>query len=100
MAGFNLKDLRDMIPEYDGDQSTLFDFIEAVNFAIENVPENQQNAIIFIIKSKLVGKARKFISSRQLREWNDIKDLLISHYGDCRDTEGLLYDLTSTFQKI
>jgi hypothetical protein len=99
MAGFNLKDLRDMIPEYDGDQSTLFDFIEAVNFAIENVPENQQNAIIFIIKSKLVGKARKFISSRQLREWNDIKDLLISHYGDCRDTEGLLYDLTSTFQK-
>jgi hypothetical protein len=99
MAGFNLKDLRDMIPEYDGDQSTLFDFIEAVNFAIENVPENQQNAIIFIIKSKLVGKARKFISSRQLQEWNDIKDLLISHYGDCRDTEGLLYDLTSTFQK-
>jgi hypothetical protein len=99
MAGFNLKDLRDMIPEYDGDQSTLFDFIEAVNFAIENVPENQQNAIIFVIKSKLVGKARKFISSRQLREWNDIKDLLISHYGDCRDTEGLLYDLTSTFQK-
>jgi hypothetical protein len=99
MAGFNLKDLRDMIPEYDGDQSTLFDFIEAVNFAIENVPENQQNAIIFIIKSKLVGKARKLISSRQLREWNDIKDLLINHYGDCRDTEGLLYDLTSTFQK-
>jgi hypothetical protein len=99
MAGFNLKDLRDMIPEYDGDQSTLFDFIEAVNFAIENVPDNQQNALIFIIKSKLVGKARKFISSRQLREWNDIKDLLISHYGDCRDTEGLLYDLTSTFQK-
>jgi uncharacterized protein with von Willebrand factor type A (vWA) domain len=99
MAGFNLKDLRDMIPEYDRDQSTLFDFIEAVNFAIENVPENQQNALIFIIKSKLVGKARKFISSRQLREWNDIKDLLISHYGDCRDTEGLLYDLTSTFQK-
>jgi hypothetical protein len=99
MAGFNLKDLRDMIPEYDGDQSTLFDFIEAVNFAIENVPENQQNAIIFVIKSKLVGKARKFISSRQLREWNDIKDLLISHYGDCRDTEALLYDLTSTFQK-
>jgi hypothetical protein len=99
MAGFNLKDLRDMIPEYDGDQSTLFDFIEAVNFAIENVPENQQNALIFVIKSKLVGKARKFISSRQLREWNDIKDLLISHYGDCRDTEGLLYDLTSTFQK-
>jgi hypothetical protein len=78
MAGFNLKDLRDMIPEYDRDQSTLFDFIEAVNFAIENVPENQQNALIFIIKSKLVGKARKFISSRQLREWNDIKGLLIN----------------------
>jgi hypothetical protein len=99
MAGFNLKDLRDMIPEYDGDQSTLFDFIEAVNFAIENVPENQQNALIFVIKSKLVGKARKFISSRQLQEWNDIKDLLISHYGDCRDTEGLLRDLNSSFQK-
>jgi hypothetical protein len=93
MAGFNLKDLRDMIPEYDRDQSTLFDFIEAVNFAIENVPENQQNALIFIIKSKLVGKARKFISSRQLREWNDIKGLLINHYGDCRDTEALNNEL-------
>jgi hypothetical protein len=52
----------------------------SVNFAIENVPENQQNALIFIIKSKLVGKTRKFISSRQHREWNDIKDLQINHY--------------------
>jgi hypothetical protein len=40
MAEFTLKDLRDMISVYDGDQSTLFDFVEAVNFAIENVPDN------------------------------------------------------------
>jgi hypothetical protein len=28
-----------------------------------------------------------------------IYKLIIIHYSDCRDTEGLLYDLTSTFQK-
>lgn len=99
MAEFTLKDLRDMIPEYDGDQSNLHDFIEAVNFAIANSPNNNQNALIFIIKSRLKGKARQFISSRQLNAWGDIKDLLITHYGDCRDTEGLLRDLTNCSQK-
>lgn len=99
MANFTLKEFRDMIPEYDGDQATLNDFIEVCDFVIDSIQENQLNAIIFIIKSKLIGKAKRFISSRNLHDWDEIKELLINHYGDCRDTEGLLRDLTSTFQK-
>ena len=99
MAEFNLRDLKDLIPEYDGDQATLNDFIEACNFASNNIDEDQLEALIFIIKSKLVGKAKRFISSRNLSTIDDIKSLLIGHYGDCRDTEGLLRDLSSCFQK-
>lgn len=99
MAEFTLRELKDMIPEYDGDQATLNDFIEACNFVTNQIEENQSEALIFIIKSKLVGKAKRFISSRNLRAWDEIRNLLIGHYGDCRDTEGLLRDLTSTFQK-
>lgn len=99
MAEFTLKELKDMIPEYDGDQATLNDFIEACNFVTNQIDENQAEALTFIIKSKLIGRAKRFISSRNLREWEDIKNLLIGHYGDCRDTEGLLRDLTSAFQK-
>ncbi|KAJ3665222.1 hypothetical protein Zmor_000728 [Zophobas morio] len=99
MADFTLKDLKELIPTYDGEQATLYDFIEAVNFAFENVQDEHRNALLFVVKSKLTSSARRFISSRQLNNWEDIRQLLIGHYGDCRDTEGLLRDLTSCYQK-
>lgn len=96
---FSIRDLKDLIPTFDGEQALLNDFIEACEFATGNIDEGQERALIFLIKSKLVGKAKTFISSRCLNTWETIKPLLVGHFGDCRDTEALIRDLTNSFQK-
>lgn len=104
MANFadNLKllhSLGTLIPDYDGDQATLSDFVSACNFVFEQIDEDLHPGFIFAVKNKLVGKAKQFISSRNLNDWESVKQLLIGHFGDCRDTESLLRDLTACVQK-
>lgn len=104
MANFadNLKllhSLSTIIPEYDGNQSTLSDFISACSFVFEQIDENLQPGFLFVVKNKLIGPAKQFISSRSLNDWESVRQLLIGHFGDCRDTESLLRDLTACVQK-
>lgn len=94
-----LQSLSSLIPDYDGDQATLSDFISACDFVASQVNENLMQGFLLVIKNKLSGKARQFISSRSLNDWNSIKQLLIGHFGDCRDTESLLRDLATSIQK-
>lgn len=94
-----LHSLSSIIPEYDGNQSTLSDFISACSFVFDQIDENLQLGFLFIVKNKLIGPARQFISSRSLNDWESVRQLLIGHFGDCRDTESLLRDLTACVQK-
>ena len=96
---FTARDLTNFIPEFSGDQATLHDFIAACDHAIDFMPDGNESHIPFLIKSKLIGEARQFISSRALNDWQDIKQLLLSHFGDTRDAESLLRELTNSFQK-
>ena len=97
---FTAKDLTNFIPEYDGSQATLHDFISACDHAIDYIDDASLVHIPFLIKAKLSGAARQFISSRALTEWRDIRNLLLSHFGDTRDAESLLRELTTSFQKV
>lgn len=104
MANFaeNLKllhSLRNLIPEYDGDQATLSDFITACEFVHTQIDEDLNQGFLLVVKNKLVGKAKQFISSHNINTFESIKQLLIGHFGDCRDTESLLRDLTACIQK-
>lgn len=105
MANFaeNLKllhSLRNLIPEYDGDQATLSDFISACEYVNNQLDDNLNQGFLLVVKNKLVGKAKQFISSRNLNTFDSIRQLLIGHFGDCRDTESLLRDLTACTQKL
>lgn len=94
-----LHTLRNLIPDYDGDQATLSDFINACEYVHEQIDENLNPGFLLVVKNKLVGKAKHFISSRNLNTFESIRQLLIGHFGDCRDTESLLRDLTACTQK-
>lgn len=96
---FSARDISKFIPEYDGDQSTLHDFISACDHVINYVENENLIHIPFLIKSRLKGAAKQFISSRALANWQDIRNLLLSHFGDTRDAESLLRELTNSFQK-
>ena len=96
---FSARDIANFIPDFDGSQTTLHDFVSACDHAIKYIdPENEAH-IPFLIKSKLIGEAKQFISSRALTNWSDIRNLLLSHFGDTRDAESLLRELTTSFQK-
>lgn len=96
---FSAKDIANFIPDYDGNQTELHDFVAACDHAIDHIDDDNITHIPFLIKSKLRGEAKQFISSRALTDWRDIKNLLLSHFGDTRDSESLLRQLTTSFQK-
>lgn len=98
--GMSIRDLKDLIPTFDGTKSLLNDFIEACNFADDNVIEGKKDVLVFLIKAKLTGQAKTFISSRNLKTWAQIRPLLVGQFGDCRDTEALVRDLMNSFQKV
>lgn len=94
-----LHTLSSFIPEYKGDQSTLSDFIAACDFVFQQIDDNLEQGFLFVVKNKLADKAKQFISSRNINDWDNVKQLLIGHFGDCRDSESLLRDLTACVQK-
>lgn len=96
---FTARDIANFIPDYDGTQATLHDFITACDHAINYISDENAAHIPFLIKSKLTGAAKQFISSRALTDWSDIRNLLLSHFGDTRDAESILRELTTSFQR-
>jgi len=90
---YKLSELFNLIPEYDGDQILLNAFLNSCDTAHEIATIDQRVLLVVHIKNKLRGKASQLINSRNVREWNDIRNLLVSHFGDPRDLSSLIHDL-------
>lgn len=94
----HLSTLCSFIPSYDGNQETLSDFINAAEFVFGQINENTRPVFLLSVKTKLISEAKIFISSRNITTWETLKQLLIGHFGDARDREGLIRDLTMCIQ--
>lgn len=90
---YRLQDLFTIIPEFEGDQILLHTFINSCNAAFQLAEDYQIPLITLHIKNKLKGRASQLINSRQLNTWNEIRDLLLVHFGDSRDLTSLIHDL-------
>lgn len=94
----NQKLYLDAIPSYDGNQATLGIFISACESFLTSFYEegnDDQNAwLLRLIISKLTGRALTLIASREgLSDWTSYKGLLVSYFGDQRNTKCLVRDL-------
>lgn len=97
----------ELVPEFDGSPCRLFRFIsmatEVLNTYWDPTPDNAncpQNMYVFnSIISKLTGRAEEVISISGAQTWGDIKNTLITNFGDQRDENSLLSDLISLRQK-
>lgn len=104
LQDFNMNFLR-VIPEYDGTQSNLGDFISACDLIMDNYYDDQmpnafRNKLLLIsVKNKLKGTAKQLIATRNLATWADIRNCLFTNFADQRDTESLLRDLHHIHQK-
>lgn len=95
-----LRKISDFIPTYSGSQAGLYDFIQACEWVFEQIDEGVLDAFLLLIKTKLKGEAEAFISSRNISEWETLKDLLTGHFSDARDIEGLGRELTVSTQSL
>lgn len=93
-----LRKIADFIPTYSGSQAGLYDFIQACEWVYDQIEEDVMDAFLLLIKTKLKGDAESFISSRNIADWETLKNLLIGHYSDARDIEGLGRELTVSTQ--
>lgn len=93
-----LRKISDFIPHYSGSQAGLYDFLQAADWVYDQVDDNVLEAFLLLIKTKLRGDAEAFVSSRNIADWETLKNLLTGHYCDARDIEGLGRELTVSVQ--
>lgn len=93
-----LRKISDFVPTYSGSQAGLYDFLKACEWVYEQIDDDVLDAFLLLIKTKLKGDAEAFISSRNIADWETLKDLLTGHYSDARDIEGLGRELTVSVQ--
>lgn len=90
---YKLSEIFSIIPEFEGDQIFLGNFINACECAHNMASTNQKTLLVIHIKNKLRGRAAQLISSRNPQSYLEIKQLLNLHFGDARDLTSLIQDL-------
>lgn len=93
LPSFKLTELFSLIPEYDGDQILLESFLSSCQAALHISNDEQKILVIIHIKNKLRGKASQLVNSKFTNEWAEIKNLLISNFGETRSLPSLIHDL-------
>lgn len=91
-------ELLNIIPKFDGDLSLLNLYIRKCEYIIRAFCDSNnltQNTYVFhSVTSKLVGKAAALLSEREdINNWDQLKPLLVQHFGDPRSEECIALEL-------
>lgn len=93
-----------MIPEFSGEVALLPEFISISQkicdyFTDTENPNSFQNFFLLnTLKSKVTGVAKLNISSYNINSWDELKNALLTTYGDKRDTYTLTLELCNLRQ--
>lgn len=90
---YKLSEIFSIIPEFEGDQIFLGNFLNACDCAYDMATTQQKTLLVIHLKNKLKGRAGQLISSRNPNSYLEIKQLLNLHFGDSRDLSALIHDL-------
>ena len=95
--------LINLLPEFNPGENLAY-FINRVEELANAIDLNEANALPSYmlthgIKSKLKGDAANFVAYFNCNTWSEIKNVLISKYGDRRSEQVLLNELDSLSQK-
>lgn len=93
-----LRDMLKLVPDYDGNTKTLTLFLKKCEYVIQYFQgTTQRNEFLMqCLTSKLVGKAAALISERgDFTSYDDLRALLIQHFGDPRSEESVAFELES-----
>lgn len=83
-----------LLPSYDGNRKTLEFYIKGVESTLSLIENSQDASIACLIRNKLTGKAVEALSQQNdFRTWDDIRRILRSRFGECKDETELLQEL-------
>lgn len=99
-CSLSLDFLTKLIPaEFNGDRLKIRSFVKQVDATFELAQDNQKNALLLYVKSKITGKAREQIDIHcNLTTWEEISELLLNLYQDKKSLDQLLQELNSIQQ--
>ncbi|KAL1492293.1 hypothetical protein ABEB36_012767 [Hypothenemus hampei] len=88
----------DIVPKYDGIESSLSSFISSCDFLFDNFSNSNDDILkaylLRVVQTRLVDKAQLLIGCRtELNTWELIKDSLTNTFGDNRSIECIEQDL-------
>lgn len=89
-----------LISLFDGTPSKLHHFIDSVDFIFTKFDPTELLIFPFIVKSRLEGKALDFIGSREFSTWQEIKDALLTQFGENLDLQCLNFELCHFKQRF
>lgn len=93
-----IRDYLDTIPPFNGDPILISNFILACENILDTLGRPTDNAfnsfLVAHIRNKLTGRAAQLISVRNLRSWPELKKAILFTFGDQRDEDALMRDLT------
>lgn len=96
----------DLLPEFDGTTHKLYRFITLAEDTLDtywdqNSPGCLKNKFLLnSIIAKLKGRAEEIVAVSGAQTWPQIKNTLLTTFGDLRDENALLSDLIQTSQKL
>ena len=104
---FDVKNLC-IVPTFDGKPSELNEYLTVsavlLNHYYDPRPESvgclQNTLLLHGLKGKLTGRAKEVISIHGVDKWDDVKNILIQHFGDQRNENTLTRDLVNLRQQI
>lgn len=98
-TNISFKDALRVVPEFDGKLSNLSNFLEGCQEAKDMVSEGSEANLVKVLRSKLVGEARKAIIGEKFETVEALKDYIRDLYVPAKTVHQLQGDLGSLFQR-
>ena len=93
-----LKDALKVIPEYDGDNIPLIEFLIGLDESFANIKSQEELNLTKMCRSKLLGEARRAIQGRQFNNIEELKTFLKNIYFSSKTVYKLQGELGSMIQ--
>ncbi|XP_057339473.1 GATA zinc finger domain-containing protein 14-like [Microplitis mediator] len=95
----SLRDALEFVPEYDGENMTLTEFITACNEAFNSLPEDAELNLVKLLRKKLKGDLRKSINCATVNTKQEFYDFLRGKAAPNKTEMQLLGELGRVYQK-
>ena len=93
-----LKDALKIVPEFDGENISLGEFFEGCDEALEMIGKDGEANLTKLLRSKLLGEARKAIRDQSFANVEALKDYLKTIYAPIRSIHQLQGEMGNEFQ--